>query len=143
MNRKDRIKNIFKIGLLYGAIAIVLTGCSSCWPMCIQKHCLYNNRLYETLNQISDSLLLLNFVSDGRTTKRSRSQQIKNSILFSILKFTVRKKSHAEDEMFQTNVLQHCFNQCYAVFLQSTRPNPLSSRKYSKQLCSKSDKVLD
>ncbi len=35
MNRKYRRKNIFKIGLLYGAIAIVLTGCSSCWPMCI------------------------------------------------------------------------------------------------------------
>ncbi len=35
MNRKYRRKNIFKIGLLYGAIAIVLTGCSACWPMCI------------------------------------------------------------------------------------------------------------
>ena len=50
MNRKYRRKNIFKIGLLYGAIAIVLTGCSACWPMCIQKHCLYNNRLSETLS---------------------------------------------------------------------------------------------
>ena len=35
MNRKYRRKNIFKIGLLYGAIAIILTGCRSCWPMCI------------------------------------------------------------------------------------------------------------
>ena len=56
MNRKYRRKNIFKFGLLYGAIAIVLTGCRSCWPMCIQKHCLYNNRLSETLSQISDGL---------------------------------------------------------------------------------------
>lgn len=35
MNHKYRRKNIFKVGLLYGAIAIVLTGCRSCWPMCI------------------------------------------------------------------------------------------------------------
>ena len=35
MNHKYRRKNIFKVGLLYGAIAIVLTGCSACWPMCI------------------------------------------------------------------------------------------------------------